>query len=154
MQGQVNTAPLLDLIHLPGLRGNPLRSYPLARATERFPGAFQDSAAGLLLAWKEQGDPRLSVVGADLRTLGLSWKVDPRKRGDTAVELHLGRLPQPRQGGAQDTVNVADMGLGASQVLPVVTALHAARPGQAVHVEQPEQGVHQALIDAAFQDAG
>lgn len=139
---EVNLDPLLDLIHLPGLRGNPLRSYPRARATERFPGAFQDSAAGLLLAWKESDDPRLAQVGQDFRTLGLSWKVEPRKRGDTAVELHLGRLPQPQQGGAQDTVNVADMGLGASQVLPVVTALHAARPGQAVHIEQPELHLH------------
>jgi len=39
-------------------------------------------------------------------------------------------------------VSIADVGFGVSQVLPVVVALHAARPGQIVYVEQPEIHLH------------
>lgn len=133
---------LLDLIHLPGLRGNPLRAYPVTRATERFPGPFQNYTAGMLLGWKESDHDRLTAVGNDLRTLGLSWKVEPRQRGDIAVEVLIGRLPGPQHGGAMDMVNIADVGFGASQVLPVVVALQAAKPGQVVHIEQPELHLH------------
>jgi len=77
-------------------------------------------------------------VGADLARLGLTWKVTPRRVDDTHVELKVGRLPRAQQGGAQDLVNIADVGFGASQVLPVVVALRTARPGQVVHIEQPE----------------
>ena len=133
---------LLNLIDLPGLRGNPERAYPRTHATERFPGPFQSYTAGLLLGWRETKDDRLAAVGHDLLTLGLSWKVDPRPRGDTGVEVQIGRLPRPRQGGASDMVNIADVGFGASQVLPVVVALQTARPGQVVHIEQPELHLH------------
>lgn len=133
---------LQDLIHLPGLRGNPQRAYPLTRAMKRFPGPFSPYTAGVLLSWKESGADQLTAVGDDLRTLGLTWKVEPRQRGDVAVEVMIGRLPGPQQGGAQDTVNIADVGFGASQVLPVVVALQAARPGQVVHIEQPELHLH------------
>lgn len=132
----------LDLIHLPGLRGNPQRAYPLTRARARFPGPFSPYTAGVLLGWKESNANELAAVGDDLRTLGLTWKVEPHQRGDVSVEVMIGRLPGPQQGGAQDTVNIADVGFGASQVLPVVVALQAARPGQVVHIEQPELHLH------------
>jgi len=39
-------------------------------------------------------------------------------------------------------VNIADAGLGVSQTLPVLVALLAAKPGQAVYIEQPEIHLH------------
>ena len=39
-------------------------------------------------------------------------------------------------------VNVADVGFGVSQSLPVVVALLAAHPGQLVYLEQPEIHLH------------
>lgn len=46
-------------------------------------------------------------------------------------------------------INVADVGIGVSQVLPVLVAMLAAEPGQLVYVEQPEIHLHpraQALL--------
>jgi predicted ATPase len=39
-------------------------------------------------------------------------------------------------------VNIADVGFGVSQVLPVLVALLAAKPGQLVYLEQPEIHLH------------
>ncbi len=39
-------------------------------------------------------------------------------------------------------VNIADVGFGISQVLPVVVALLVAKPGQLVYIEQPEIHLH------------
>ena len=47
-----------------------------------------------------------------------------------------------RSGSARDTINIADVGLGVSQTLPVLVALLAARPDQIVFVEQPELHLH------------
>ena len=54
-------------------------------------------------------------------------------------------------------VNIADVGIGVSQVLPVLVAVIAADPGQLVYIEQPELHLHpraqvalaQVLADAA-----
>jgi len=56
-----------------------------------------------------------------------------------------------------DLVNIADVGFGVSQTLPVVVALRAAKPGQLVYIEQPEIHLHpraqvamaRLLVDAA-----
>lgn len=131
-----------SMIHLPGLRGHPERAYPVTRASDRYPGAFPPYAASVLLAWAESSDPRLNAVGEDLARLGLTWKVAPKRVDDTHVELRVGRLPRPQRGGANDLVNIADVGFGASQVLPVVVALWAAAAGQVIHIEQPELHLH------------
>jgi predicted ATPase len=59
--------------------------------------------------------------------------------------------------GTDDLVSIADVGLGVSQVLPVLVALLVAEPGQLVYIEQPELHLHpraqvalaQVLADAA-----
>lgn len=132
---------LLHLIHLPGLRGRPERRYPI-RGVDRFAGPFPDYVAGLLLHWKQQKSPVLKAVAEDLRELGITWTVGVQDVRETSASVVVGRLPKPKQGGAKDLVSIADVGLGASQVLPVVVALHAARPGQVVHIEQPELHLH------------
>ena len=56
-------------------------------------------------------------------------------------------------------VNIADVGFGVSQVLPVLVALIVAEPGQLVYLEQPELHLHpraqvalaRVLADAAKQ---
>jgi predicted ATPase len=78
----------------------------------------------------------------DLAFLGLTSRIEARRLDDTQVELRVGRLTRPRQGGAHDLVSVADVGFGVSQTLPVVVALRAARPGQLVYIEQPEIHLH------------
>ncbi|MBL8618718.1 MAG: AAA family ATPase [Deltaproteobacteria bacterium] len=134
--------PIRELIHLPGLRGNPERSYPVTGVTSRYLGSFHPYTASVLLAWQDGDDALLGAVGDDLAALGLTWKVVPSRVDDTRVAVRVGRLPKARRGGAADLVNIADVGFGASQVLPVVVALRAARPGQLVHIEQPEIHLH------------
>ena len=133
---------LSSIIHLPALRGNPVRFYQTAGVGPRFPGTFENYVASLLLEWKRDRDDRIGDVGRDLRRLGLTWKVEPQAIDDTRVALLVGRLPEPVRGGARDLVNIADVGFGASQTLPVLIALRAASPGQLLFVEQPEIHLH------------
>ncbi len=133
---------LQDVIHLPGLRGNPERSYPVAAVEETFPGTFEPYTASLIARWQESASERLEALAQDLQTLGLTWKVQAKRLDDTRVELRVGRLKKARQGGASDLVSIADVGVGVSQTLPVLVALQAARAGQMVYIEQPEIHLH------------
>ena len=76
---------------------------------------------------------------------------------DTQVELRVGRLSRASRNTVGDLVSIADVGFGVSQTLPVLVALHAAKPDQLVYLEQPELHLHpraqsalaQVLADAA-----
>jgi hypothetical protein len=128
------------VIHLPGLRGNPERFYRATAVADRFPGPFQTYTASVIQAW--QGRESLQDLSRWLQTLGLTWKVEARRLDETRVELRVGRAPRSGRGGARDLVNIADVGFGVSQCLPVLVALLAARPGQIVYLEQPEIHLH------------
>ncbi len=130
------------LIHVPGLRGNPERTYKTTAIGNQFPGTFENYVASVISHWKSTHDDRLGLLGQALETLGLTWKVDARQVDDTQVELLVGRLPHPLRAGAQDLVSVADVGFGTSQTLPVLVALLTAQKGQLVHLEQPELHLH------------
>jgi hypothetical protein len=133
---------LQSLIHLPGLRGNPQRTYPKRAAGPSFPGTFEDYVASIITQWQSKGDPRLSQLGLALENMGLTWKVKAEPVDDTQVELRVGRLPHSRPGDNHDLVSIADVGFGVSQSLPVVVALIVAEPGQVVYLEQPEMHLH------------
>jgi hypothetical protein len=130
-------------IHLPGLRGSPERTYPITAVESKFPGTFDRYTASVINQWQSQGETaKLRYLTNDLRHLGLTWKVATIQRDETQVELRVGRLPAPRRGGAKDLVNIADVGFGVSQTLPVLVALLIAEPGQLVYLEQPEIHLH------------
>ena len=127
---------LRRLIHLPGLRGNPARDYRMTAVGKYFPGTFETYTAAIIANWKaDKADDRLEHLNEDLLALGLTWKASANRINDTQVEMVVGRLPKPIQGGAHDLVNIADVGFGVSQTLPVVVALHAAEAGQCVYLE-------------------
>ncbi|MBH5335257.1 AAA family ATPase [Streptomyces pactum] len=131
------------IIHLPALRGNPLRTYRTAAVDVRYPGRFDTYTAGIISYWQNnKKTEKLQQLRKDVEELGLTWKIEAKQVDDTQVELLVGRLPQARQGGARDLVNIADVGFGVSQTLPVVVALLAATPGQLVYLEQPEIHLH------------
>ena len=147
---------ILDLVHLPGLRGNPERTYRLISTGRRYPGTFEHYAASIIHEWQETKDERLKILGNSLHVLGLTGQVSTEKVGDVGIEVQVGRLPHSRTG-ETDMVNIADVGIGVSQVLPVLVAVIAADPGQLVYIEQPELHLHpraqvalaQVLADAA-----
>lgn len=131
-----------NIIHVPGLRGNPERSYPKTSVGSNYPGTLDSYVASIIADWQEHNDPRLGELGTQLQQLGLTWKVTSKKVDDTRVELQVGRLPIAAQGGGKDLVSIADVGFGVSQVLPVLVALLVVNPGQVVYIEQPETHLH------------
>ena len=146
---------IFSSIHLPGLRDNPERSYKLTSAGPRYPGTFENYTASVIQEWQEMKDERLKTLANTLHTLGLTGKVRTQKIGDVGIELQVGRLLHDSS--EVDMVNITDVGLGVSQVLPVLVALIVAEPGQLVYLEQPELHLHpraqvvlaQVLADAA-----
>ena len=147
---------IFNTIHLPGLRGNPERTYKLTSTGPRYPGTFENYAASIINKWQEMKDARLEALADALYTLGLTGKVGTKKIGDTRIELQVGRLSDEKIS-ESDMVSIADVGFGVSQVLPVLVALVVAEPGRLVYLEQPEMHLHpraqvklaQILADAA-----
>lgn len=131
------------IIHLPGLRGNPRRTYPKTAGGPVYQGTFEPYVASVIAEWQGgDGKNKLNDLARCLETMALTWKVKAEPVDDTQVELKVGRLTHARQGGAHDLVSIADVGFGVSQSLPVLVALLAARPGQMVYLEQPEIHLH------------
>ena len=154
-------------IHLPGLRGNPERSYKLTGTGSRYPGTFENYVATLIHEWQERTDKPLETLGNPfdrydlgedfqnyqnysnpaailaevLDILGLTGHIRAKKIGDTRIELQVGRLLH-HQNNEIDMVDITDVGFGVSQVLPVLVALIVARPSQLVYLEQPELHLH------------
>ena len=136
-------AHIRRLIHLPGLRGNPERTYPVTAVGRTFPGTFEKYVASVIAQWQTEKDhDKREQLSKDLEKLRLTWKVMAKPINDTQVELQVGRLSQITKGRARDLVNIADVGLGISQVLPVLVALQVAEPEQLVYLEHPELHLH------------
>jgi predicted ATPase len=131
-----------SLIYLPGLRGNPERHYVVSSSGPHFPGSFNDYVASVIHRWGTSKDDRIGLLENNLRLLGLTSGVATEAIDDTRVELRVDRLPVAAKGGARDTVNIADVGFGVSQALPVLVSFLTANRGQIVFIEQPELHLH------------
>jgi hypothetical protein len=133
---------LEDVIHVPGLRANPERLYLTTGTGDRYPGTFDNYVASLLFTWQERGHAaKLDQLGRMFERLGLTSKVQVHRVSDTRSEIRVGRLPR-RQKTANDFVNIADVGFGTSQTLPILVALLAAKSENTVYIEQPETHLH------------
>jgi predicted ATPase len=84
----------------------------------------------------------LADLNSDLQLLELTGGVRATTVNAVQIELYVGRLPTVTPERLENRVNIADVGLGVSHTLPVLVALHAAKPGQLVFVEQPETHLH------------
>lgn len=143
------------LIHIPGIRGNPERTYPTTAIGSEFPGTFENYVASVVNDWQNTKDNRFRELESTLKDLGMTDKVDTRQVNDVQIELRVSRLPGSND--VSDMVSIADVGLGVSQVLLVLVALLVAEPGQLVYLEEPETHLHpraqaalaDILVDAA-----
>ena len=144
---------IYDTIHIPGLRGNPERVYKVSSVGKWYPGTFENYAASIIHLWEESADERLKSVADNLHALSLTGCVSTNKIGDVGIEVKVGRLPLHSTNDT-DLVNIADVGFGVSQVLPVIVALIAAEPGRLVYIEQPELHLHPNAQVALAQDIG
>jgi hypothetical protein len=144
------------VIHVPGLRGNPKRIYQVAGFGPTFPGTFENYTANVISDWEEKNPEKLEQLGHDLSRLGLTSKISAKRFGDAQIVVKVGRLSKNGRNKA-DMVNIADVGFGVSQTLPILVALLVAEPGQLVYLEQPEIHLHpraqralaEILVDAA-----
>lgn len=137
----VFSALLRSILHVPGLRGNPRRSYERAASSGSFPGTFEHYGASVIAGWKDSKSVLLRRLDRQLEALGLGWGITARSLDAAQVEVVVSRLPK-REGISPDFVNIADVGFGVSQVLPVLVALLTAEPGELVYIEQPELHLH------------
>jgi len=133
---------LKRIIHVPGLRGNPQRTYPVRSVGEEYSGFFQEYVASIIARWQRQRGEKMEELNRALANMKLTWKVRSYQRNDAEVELQVGRTEQPLRGGAKDLVNITDVGFGLSQSLPIIVALLVSEPDQLVYLEQPEIHLH------------
>jgi hypothetical protein len=131
-----------QIIHLPGLRGNPERTYPVTAIGPNYPGTFEKYSASVIYWWMAEREESLNALNADLKLLNLTGGIKADRVNDAHIEIHVARLPDVPPNRPEHRVNIADVGLGVSQTLPVLVALHAAKPRQLVYVEQPETHLH------------
>ena len=131
------------LIHVPGLRGNPERSYKVAISDSVYPGSFEKYVASIIHKWKlsKREKVKFETLREQLKFLGLASSIETVTINDTSLEILISRysgssLKDP------DHVNIADVGFGVSQTLPVLVALLAAKKDQVVYIEQPELHLH------------
>jgi predicted ATPase len=132
---------LSGLLHVPGLRGRVSRQFPRTALGTRFRGPFEPYMASAIQGWQESSDERLSILRRWLEELELTSTIEARVVNDVAIELNVGRFPRSKATKA-DTVSLADVGIGVSQVLPGLVALLAANTGHTVYIEQPELHLH------------
>jgi predicted ATPase len=147
-----------NIIHVPGLRGNPERTYKTTAVGKEFPGTFENYVASVINDWQAKNNQTFKTLEMALQVLGLTSKIEAKQLDDTQVELRVGRLPYHSavKNNKKDMVSIADVGFGVSQTLPVIVALLTARPGQLVYIEQPEIHLHpraQVAIAEIFADA-
>ena len=138
---------LYGMFHIPGLRGAPQRSYPATgiQLQNRIKGTFDLYTAGTISQWQQQLNiAAINLVNNCLYRLGLTDAVVATVKTADKIELSVSRLPAGSKGKPRkaDMVNIADVGIGVSQVLPILVALIAAQKGQIVYVEQPELHLH------------
>jgi hypothetical protein len=133
---------LTDIIHLPGLRGNPERTYKETSVGEKFGGRFEAYTASVIARWQNIDSKAVATLTNHLKLLGLTSVIEARKPSDAEVELLVNRTLETSSVSARELVSIADVGFGVSQVLPVLVALIAANPGQLVYIEQPEIHLH------------
>ncbi|WP_394167018.1 AAA family ATPase [Neptunomonas phycophila] len=130
------------LIHVPGLRGNPSRTYKIAASEEVYPGSFEKYVASIITEWSKIKKYRANydLLKKQLEELGLAKNITTEKVNDTSVEIRVSRNKLGDDN--NDCVNIADVGFGVSQTIPVLVALICAKKGQLVYIEQPELHLH------------
>lgn len=133
---------LRHCIHIPGLRASPQRTYVRTAVQSAYPGTFDQYVASIIMHWQDVRSSNLDLLRNWLLQLGLTGHIQATALDDTQVELRVGRIPKKGRVTRKDTVSIADVGFGVSQVLPVLVSLLAAVKGQLVYIEQPELHLH------------
>jgi hypothetical protein len=103
-----------EVIHLPGLRGNPERTYPATAVGPNYPGTFEKYTASVISQWTEESEAILADLNSELKLLRLAGEVSAAPVNAAQIELQVGRLPDVPPIRPEDRVNIADVGVGVS----------------------------------------
>lgn len=136
--------PLVEeLIHVPGLRRHRERTHRVTGLAASWPGTFDHYFAGVIRHWmsSSKGRRKLEVLERYLARLELGAGIRSSQVDDASLTVRLMDSIRKRDGKAL-AVNIADLGVGVSQVLPVLVALLVASANQIVYIEQPEIHLH------------
>ena len=135
-QAEYHTAQLFqDISYIGPLRSYPHRNYTWTGTIPGTVGHRGEQAMQVLLAEKPETS---NAVSKWMRKLGIaeSLSLEPVGHGARIWEA----LVEQQHGTTR--VNLADVGFGVSQVLPVIVALLSAQPGSLVILEHPEIHLH------------
>ncbi len=135
-QAEFHTAQLFDnIVYLGPLRSYPHRNYTWTGTIPATVGRLGEQSIQVLLAEKPT---TIDAVSKWMRKLGIaeSLSLEPVGHGARIWEALI------RQQAGATRVNLADVGFGVSQVLPVIVALLSAQPGSLVILEHPEIHLH------------
>jgi len=135
------------LLYVPGFRGDPQRKRDLLSVPKQqhfggniFEGHFESYIPSLIDSWRrEVGSKSIFELVESLDILELATNVATERPSESEVEV---RVPRTAESGIDDYVNVADVGLAVSAVLPVLVALIQAERDQLVYIEHPELHLH------------
>jgi AAA domain, putative AbiEii toxin, Type IV TA system len=130
---------LRAVIHVRGVCGSPTRTYPVAAVGPIFSGTFEPYIASVIAHWQNAGSNELQNLNGDLRHMWLTRLVKAKRQSEAEIDLQVSRHVDGRD---DDLVSIADVGVGVSQVLPVVVALRTADRGRLVYLEEPESHLH------------
>lgn len=129
-------------LHIPGARPGSQRLFKFVKAGINNPGFFSEYVASILLDWKEDDRKELTRLCRLMERLGLASLIDAKPVTATRVEISVGRKQAGSRQRDAELVNIADVGTGTSQVLPILVALLMAKPDQLVYIEEPELHLH------------
>lgn len=138
-----NCRRFVNFLHVPGIRGNPERNYQFSSMKGKYTGKIEDYVASIIFKWKnstsKKEKEKLSRLQDMLSTVGLTSSISAEKVNDAFVSIKVGSLPNVK---SNLVLNIADVGFGVSQTLPILVALIEAKRGQSVYIEQPELHLH------------
>ncbi len=140
---------LSSLEHLGGLRAAPQPLYATSNqaATGHLGREGQYTAAVLhalknrpISSFDEQGNRRQETLGVAVQAwaqrLGILEEVDPHHRGAMGLDISV------KQVGLTSELDITAVGVGVSQLLPVIVRCLLSGPGEVVLLEQPELHLH------------
>lgn len=129
-----------SIIHIPGLRGNPSRTYRVNETEDSYPGSFEKYVSSFIEKWKINNDDKYEKLIGSLQDLGLTSGIKADRKNETSIEIKVS--PTKKSIGEDRFVSIADVGFGVSQALPILVGLIAAKKGQVIFIEQPELHLH------------
>lgn len=142
---------LVSTRHLGGLRAAPQVLYPTSsRAQQGELGRDGEYSAAVLYAWRNryvnaflpdretEPMPLARAVEEWATHLGLFDSIEAHHQAALGIDLKV------RQPGVEDEIDITAVGLGVSQLLPVLLRCLLSPPGSLVLLEQPELHLHPA----------